>query len=141
MHHSYPRLAWAAVAILMPMMTSHAFAESRPPNLIVILTDDLGYADVGFNGCQDFETPHIDRIAREGVRFTNGYVSFPVCGPSRAGLMTGRYQDRFGFCDNPVIDPDNPQAGLPLSETTMADALKSAGYRSMAVGKWHLGAD
>ncbi len=127
------------VVLSLPLCVLVQVADSRAPNLIIVLTDDLGYADVGFNGCQDFQTPHIDRIAREGVRFTSGYVSYPVCGPSRAGLMTGRYQDRFGFCDNPVIDPTNPTAGLPLTETTIAEALRQANYRSMAVGKWHLG--
>lgn len=114
-------------------------ATERMPNFVLIVADDLGFADVGFNGCQDFQTPHIDRIAKEGVRFTNGYVSYPVCGPSRAGLMTGRYQDRFGFWTNPVIDPKNPSAGLPTDESTIAEALRPAGYRSMAIGKWHLG--
>ncbi len=113
--------------------------HTRRPNFIVILADDLGYADVGFNGCHDIPTPHIDSIAAEGVRFTNGYVTYSVCGPSRAGLMTGRYQDRFGFSVNPTIDPSNPQAGLPLEEKTIAEILKSVGYTSMAIGKWHLG--
>ncbi|MBL6829566.1 MAG: sulfatase-like hydrolase/transferase, partial [Puniceicoccaceae bacterium] len=68
----------------------------KTPNLIIILTDDQGYNDVGFNGCSDIPTPHLDQLAANGVRFTDGYVSYPVCGPSRAGLLTGRYQDRFG---------------------------------------------
>ena len=110
------------------------------PNLILILADDLGYADVGFNGCLDIPTPNIDKIAERGVVFTNGYVSFCVCGPSRAGLMTGRYQDRFGFSRNPLYAPNDPQMGLPLSEETLADALKKADYKSLAIGKWHLGA-
>ncbi len=120
---------------LLPLLAALAFAcaaadaAQRPPNLVLIVADDLGYADVGFNGCRDFATPQIDRIARQGVRFTNGYVSYSVCGPSRAGLMTGRYQERFGFCDNPVIDPENPQAGLPLSEMMLPAALRPAGYR------------
>ncbi len=70
--------------------------EKPGPNVIIILTDDQGYADVGFNGCTDIPTPNIDRIANNGVKFTNGYVTYAVCGPSRAGLITGRYQDRFG---------------------------------------------
>jgi arylsulfatase A-like enzyme len=116
-------------------------AEPAPrPNLIVILADDLGYADVGFNGSKDIPTPHIDSIARSGVRFTNGYVSYPVCSPSRAGLLTGRYQQRFGHERNPRFEPGNRQSGLPLSETTLADALGKVGYRSGAIGKWHLGA-
>ncbi|MEM7370238.1 MAG: sulfatase-like hydrolase/transferase [Bacteroidota bacterium] len=112
----------------------------RPPNLVLILVDDLGYADVGFNGCQDIPTPNIDRIAKEGVIFSNGYVSYPVCGPSRAGLITGRYQDRFGFGRNPLFAPNDPNMGLPLSEETLADVLGQTGYKSVAIGKWHLGA-
>lgn len=111
----------------------------KKPNLIVIMTDDQGYHDVGFNGSKEIPTPHIDSIAANGVKFTDGYVSFPVCGPSRAGFITGRYQDRFGFTTNPTQDPKNETAGLPLSEKTMADVLKTVGYKSALVGKWHLG--
>jgi len=114
--------------------------EEKPPNVIIVLTDDQGYHDVGFNGCPDIPTPNIDRIAENGVIFTNGYVSYCVCGPSRAGLITGRYQDRFGFSRNPLFAPNDPNQGLPLSEETLADALKKAGYKTMAIGKWHLGA-
>ena len=92
---------------------------AKTPNLIIILTDDQGYNDVGFNGCSDIPTPHLDQLAANGVIFTDGYVSFPVCGPSRAGLLTGRYQDRFGFTTNPTIDPSNPDAGLPKSEASL----------------------
>ncbi len=109
------------------------------PNIIIILTDDQGYADVGFNGSKDIPTPHIDRIANEGVRFDRGYVSFPVCGPSRAGLLTGRYQSRFGYDLNSSEDPTNPRAGLPLSENTIADVLKPEGYTNGILGKWHMG--
>ena len=104
------------------------------------MTDDQGYADVGFNGSTDIPTPGIDRIASNGVVFSSGYVSFAVCGPSRAGLITGRYQDRFGFARNPLLAPKDSTMGLPLSEETMADLLKKAGYRTGAIGKWHLGA-
>ena len=110
------------------------------PNLIVIMTDDQGYADVGFNGCEDIPTPHIDSIAEQGVRFSNGYVTYPVCGPSRAGFITGRYQQRFGFERNPQYRTGDPNMGLPLSEETIADVLKKVGYTSGIVGKWHLGA-
>lgn len=113
---------------------------SPPPNLVVILCDDLGYADVGFNGCKDIPTPNIDRIAKNGVQCTSGYVSYSVCGPSRAGLMTGRYEQRFGFERNPQYQPNDPNMGLPLSEHTLAEVLKQAGYTSGAIGKWHLGA-
>ena len=114
-------------------------AQNNKPNIIVIMTDDMGYADVGFNGCKDIPTPNIDRIANEGIRFDEGYVSFPVCGPSRAGFLTGRYQDRFGFTTNPSIDPNNPIAGLPIEEETMAQVLKKANYNTAIIGKWHMG--
>ncbi|MHB0756728.1 sulfatase-like hydrolase/transferase [Polaribacter sp. M15] len=114
--------------------------KKQSPNVIIILADDLGYNDVGFNGCKDIPTPNIDKIASNGVKFTNAYVSYAVCGPSRAGLITGRYQDRFGFGRNPLFAPNDPQMGLPLSEETLATALKKANYKSIALGKWHLGA-
>ena len=120
--------------------TAQAQETNKSPNLIIILADDLGNADVGFNGCKDIPTPSIDRIAESGVIFTNGYVSYCVCGPSRAGLLTGRYQDRFGFSRNPLFAPNDPEMGLPLSEETLADALGKVGYKSLAIGKWHMGA-
>jgi arylsulfatase A-like enzyme/beta-glucanase (GH16 family) len=127
---------------IMVFFAVNAFsAREKPgPNVIVILTDDQGYADVGFNGCTDIPTPNIDRIANNGVKFTNGYVTYAVCGPSRAGLITGRYQDRFGGSRNPLFAPRDPEQGLPLSEETMATVLVRAGYRSTILGKWHLGA-
>jgi arylsulfatase A-like enzyme len=114
--------------------------DSEKPNLIIILTDDQGYADVGFNGCEDIPTPHMDRIAKNGVLFTDGYVTYPVCGPSRAGLITGRYQDRFGFGRNPLFAANDSLMGLALSEETIADFLGREGYVTKAIGKWHLGA-
>lgn len=129
-----------AFASILFAPNTQAQEKNASPNLIIILTDDLGYVDVGFNGCKDIPTPNIDRIAQNGVRFTNGYVSYCVCGLSRAGLITGRYQDRFGYSRNPLYAPNDPQMGLPLSEETLADALKKADYKSLAVGKWHLGA-
>jgi arylsulfatase A-like enzyme len=130
--------------IVLLLSTGCCFAQqskstNKKPNLIVIMTDDMGYADVGFNGCTDIPTPNIDIIANEGVRFDEGYVSFPVCGPSRAGFLTGRYQDRFGFTTNPSIDPNNPIAGLPVEEETMAQVLRKADYNSAIIGKWHMG--
>lgn len=114
--------------------------EPVKPNVIIILTDDQGYADVGFNGCKDIPTPNLDRIADNGVVFTNGYVTHAVCGPSRAGLITGRYQDRFGSSRNPLFTPNDPSEGLPLTEKTLADVLRREGYTSSIIGKWHLGA-
>ncbi|HET7625137.1 MAG TPA: sulfatase-like hydrolase/transferase [Verrucomicrobiae bacterium] len=112
----------------------------RKPNLIIILTDDQGYNDVGFHGCNDIPTPNLDSIVRNGVNFADGYVSYSVCSPSRAGLMTGRYEQRFGYERNPKWDPRNITNGLPLTETTLAGALKKVGYHSGIIGKWHLGA-
>ena len=95
----------------------------------------MGYADVGFHGCKDIPTPNIDSLAASGVRFTSGYVSGPYCSPTRAGLLTGRYQTRFGF----EFIPFKPGAGLPTSEKTIGDYLKAVGYRTGLVGKWHVG--
>ncbi len=111
-------------------------AARRRPNIVVIVSDDQGYADVGCYGCKDIPTPHLDSLARDGVRFTDGHVSCPVCSPTRAGLMTGRYQQRFGHEMNPGAQPER---GLPRSEITLANLLKAAGYATGAVGKWHLG--
>lgn len=122
---------------LLPNLLS---AQQHAPNIIIILADDLGYADVGFNGCKDIPTPNIDRIAANGVTCTRGYVSYAVCGPSRAGLITGRYQDRFGFARNPLLAPNDLQMGLPLNQVTMADFLHGHHYVTGAIGKWHLGA-
>lgn len=111
----------------------------QKPSVIVILTDDQGYADVGFNGSVDIPTPNIDRIAANGTKFSSGYVSYAVCGPSRAGLITGRYQDKFGFADNPLFAPNDSTMGLPLSEETLGDYLQKASYKTSIIGKWHLG--
>lgn len=114
--------------------------DAGKPNLIVIMADDLGYWDVGFNGCTDIPTPGIDSIAANGIKFSNGYVSYSVCSPSRAGFITGRYQQRFGHERNPLYRPNDPTSGLPLSETTIADSLGKVGYHCGVIGKWHLGA-
>ena len=128
------------VLLLLVFMGLNSISwATEKPNFIIILTDDQGYADVGFNGSKDINTPNIDRIAYEGVRFSNGYVTYAVCGPSRAGLLTGRYQDRFGYGRNPIVDPNDTSAGLPLEEKMISEVLNPIGYTSGIVGKWHMG--
>lgn len=117
-----------------------AAGQVKKPNLIVIMVDDLGYNDVGFNGSIEIPTPNIDRIANNGVKFTNGYTSYSVCGPSRAGFLTGRYQQRFGFERNPQYKADDPNMGLPKDEKTIAEQLNTVDYKSGVIGKWHMGA-
>jgi arylsulfatase A-like enzyme len=131
------RLLVAFAALLCSVGKAHAdLKKVDKPNVIVILVDDLGYADLGVQGCQEFPTPHIDALASDGIRCTAGYVSSPVCGPTRAGLLTGRYQQRFGFEYNPSMGRKN---GLAQTETTLGDLLTTAGYVTGAIGKWHLG--
>ncbi|MFM8274438.1 MAG: sulfatase-like hydrolase/transferase, partial [Gemmata sp.] len=122
-------------ASLVLFFTLAPASAADKPNVIVIVGDDMGYADVGVHGCKDIPTPNLDALANAGVRFTSGYVSGPYCSPTRAGLLTGRYQTRFGHEFNPA----GMAQGLPLTETTIADRMKAAGYATGWVGKWHLG--
>jgi arylsulfatase A-like enzyme len=117
---------------------SAAKAQRRPPNIVAIVADDMGYADIGVHGSKDIPTPNIDALAKGGIRFTDAYVSGPYCSPTRAGFVTGRYPERFGHEFN-LLSPAQDAFGLPLSETTIADHLKTAGYRTALFGKWHLG--
>jgi arylsulfatase B len=125
--------SWAVVAVA---------EERQMPNILIILADDMGYGDLSCYGSMQIQTPQIDMLAAAGVRCTNGYVSGVVCAPSRAGLMTGRYQNRFGFEHNIVGAADYydaEQIGLPTDEVTMADRLRALGYATACIGKWHLG--
>lgn len=112
-------------------------APGMKPNVLLIYADDLGYGELGCYGGKEVPTPNIDSIAAHGIRFTSGYVSAPLCSPSRAGLMTGRYQTRFGHENNTMT----AERGLPLAETTLASRMRTLGYATGMVGKWHLGAE
>ncbi|GIW95064.1 MAG: N-acetylgalactosamine-6-sulfatase [Pirellulaceae bacterium] len=125
---------WLGVAGLV-LGGTIGILDAAQPNFLVILVDDVGWGEFGFQGARDIPTPHIDSLAANGVRFTQGYVSGPYCSPTRAGLLTGRYQTRFGHEFNSVANV----SGLPLSERTLAERLKEAGYVTCAIGKWHLG--
>jgi len=118
-----------------------------PPNFVVILVDDLGYGDVGFNGSDEIDTPHLDRLAADGLVFTDFHSNGSVCSPTRAALLTGRYQHRSGVVNvlgqtgnaMRIIYPDDPFVGLEPEEITIAERLKEAGYVTGCFGKWHLG--
>ena len=144
-HLVLPTLALALASSAFALRPLHAATPAtgaddagKPagkPNIIFILADDLGYADLGCQGSEEVPTPHIDTIATDGIRFTDGYVTAPQCVPSRGGLLSGRYQNRFGLETN----SHDPACGLPLGEKTMGDQLRAAGYATALMGKWHLG--
>ena len=129
-----------AGVIWTPLRTA---AETTRPNILLIISDDAGYADFGFHGATEIRTPNIDRLAATGVNFSQAYVTASVCCPSRMGLMTGRYQQRFGAeCNVPDLPTPGYTAadlGLDPAESTLGNVMQSAGYRTMMIGKWHLG--
>lgn len=112
-------------------------ANAAKPNVVIFLVDDMGFADIGPYGVKDARTPHLDRLAKSGVKFFNSYSNGPVCSPTRCGLMTGRYQQRYGL--EWAILPTQREAGLPSTEVTLPRMLKNAGYKTGMFGKWHLG--
>ncbi|NIJ45909.1 arylsulfatase A-like enzyme [Wenyingzhuangia heitensis] len=124
---------------LLTVVSIQTSKAQEKPNVLVILADDLGYGDLGFTGSKEIFTPNIDKLANNGVVFNNGYVTHPYCGPSRAGLVTGRYQARFGLEINLTNSQFDMYNGLPLSEQTFAKRLHQSGYNTGAIGKWHLG--
>ncbi len=134
------------VLCVAPPVLANPVKQSAQPNIILIFSDDAGYEDFGFQGSSVMKTPYLDSLAENGVRFTEGYVTDPTCGPSRAGLMTGRYQQKFGYQEINVVGYMSPNSkflgddmGLPLDQRTIADYLKERGYATAAYGKWHLG--
>lgn len=136
----FVKLVGAGSAALAVGGALPAWAEDRKPNIVVFYMDDLGYADLGCQGIvKDLATPNIDSLAANGVRFTDGYVSAPMCSPSRSGLMTGRYQQRYGHEFNPGPKGQDKDFGLPVDQQTIASRLKAAGYVTGMSGKWHLG--
>lgn len=126
-------IALAAIIILKQIGFSAGESSPSKPNVVIILSDDLGYADLSVTGAKDVSTPNIDALAREGVRFTQAYSTHSVCSPARAGLITGRHQSRWGH------DSNWSDFGLPSNEATLGDRMKSLGYTTSVVGKWHVG--
>ncbi len=137
-----PRQVFLLFASLFMLL--NGWAQDKP-NIVFILSDDAGYADFGFQGSKEFKTPELDKFAKNSVRFTQAYVSAAVCGPSRAGLLTGKYQQKFGFEENNVpglmskSGLTGDDMGLPLDQKTVADYLKEQGYKTALFGKWHQG--
>src|SRR5207247_698157 len=131
---------WTCVIFLLAPMVAAAGDKPRSskPNILVIVADDLGYGDIGVHGGKAVPTPNIDKLAAAGVRCSSGYVSAPYCSPSRAGLLTRRYQTRFGHEFNPHVGAE-AKLGLPLDQTTIANLLRRAGYANGPVGQWPLG--
>jgi arylsulfatase A-like enzyme len=132
----------AACAPLAPVAAAEVAptpATQKPakPNILLILADDLGYGELGCQGNPQIPTPHIDSLARNGIRFTDGYVTAPLCSPSRAGLLSGRYGQRFGFEFN--LGGPSDKNGLPIGERTFAERMKKLGYKTGIFGKWHVG--
>ena len=122
------------LAVLLALSMPNALAEQ--PNFVVIFADDLGYGDLGVYGSETIRTPNLDRMAAEGMRFTDFYTAAPFCSPSRAALLTGRYPVRAGV---PYVLFPTELTGLPPAEITIAEILSDEGYATAAIGKWHLG--
>ncbi|EWH10250.1 sulfatase [Catenovulum agarivorans DS-2] len=127
--------------LMFLLLSSKAWSavNAKQPNILLILTDDQGYADVSFNGSQDIRTPNLDKLANAGTTFSSAYVVHPFCGPSRAGLLTGRYPHMFGSQFNLPRQKQAGGLGVPVEETYISSVLQQAGYYTGIVGKWHLG--
>src|SRR5215471_14481727 len=136
MPHTIPKtVSLAAVVAVLFAAVAPAHAADKKPNIVYIVADDLGWKDVGFHG-SDIKTPNLDKLAAEGVEFRQFYVQ-PMCTPTRAALMTGRYPFRYGL--QTAVIPASGTYGLPTDEWLLPQALKDAGYETAIIGKWHLG--
>ena len=129
----------AVLPLLALLLLADAQAHAAPSNVIILFADDLGYGDLGCYGSPVIRTPNLDRMAAEGLRFTDFYSAAEVCTPSRAALLTGRLPIRSGMCGDRRVLFANSEGGLPASEVTIAEALKAKGYATLHIGKWHLG--
>ena len=128
------------ITLLTGLLVSCTFLAQNRPNIVLLIADDLGYGELGCQGNAQIPTPNIDGIASNGVRFEAGYVSAPNCSPSRAGILTGKFQTRFGYENNPIGHKNEyPNYGLPTSQKTIANVLHNSGYATGLIGKWHLG--
>jgi len=127
------------LSLVLLVLVSLTNGQSKQPNVLIILADDQGWGDVGFNGCTDIPTPNLDQLAKDGVICSQGYASHPYCSPSRAGLMSGRYQQRFGHENNLPYKDAKADDGLPLDELMLSEVFNRKGFETCAIGKWHLG--
>jgi arylsulfatase A-like enzyme len=136
---------FGSAAMVAPKLLFAAKRSGRQPNFVFFLIDDMGFKDIGCNGSTFYETPNIDKLAKDGMRFTDAYAACPVCSPTRASIMTGKYPARLNLTDYLVgrrrgkLIPPEYIHQMPLEEVTIAESLKEAGYATCFIGKWHLG--
>ena len=141
----FKKIKYLALMVFIQLLFAPITLAAEQPNILLIISDDAGYHDFGFHGSKTMQTPHLDKLAQQSIVFKQAYVTAAVCGPSRAGLLTGKYQQRFGFEENNVpgymsnSGKTGTEMGLALTEKTMANYLKDLGYQTAIFGKWHQG--